>query len=179
MTPTIEQIPLSYFNVAFIAGFAAWWVRDAAEGRSVPLLAVGALAFATSEATGLSWVQFYLAAVAGAVCFVLACSTTGATRVFRRDSWLVAFGNGSYGIYLLHVPVITISYALWSPRGFVACVGVMAAALVGGASFGIGEYRVHRRVVAHIDWREEEARRSVPGQSCAAGGPSRAGEPTD
>jgi peptidoglycan/LPS O-acetylase OafA/YrhL len=172
MTPTIGQIPLSYFNVAFIAGFAAWWVRDAAEGRSGPLLAIGALAFAASETAGLSWVQSYLASVAGAMCFVLACSTTGATRVFRRDSWLVAFGNGSYGIYLLHVPVITISYALWSPRGFVACIGVTAAALVAGASFGIGEYRVHRRVVAHIDWRGDEARRTVPGSSRPAGDPS-------
>ena len=62
-------------------------------------------------------------------------------------------GDGSYGIYLLHVPIITIIFAIWATKGFVIVLVGIAAAILFGAAYGVMEFNLYRKVIYRIEMR--------------------------
>lgn len=152
--PTAGQIAFSYFNAAFIAGMVIWWSRDKISLPPLPAFAAGlliiVLAYRIPDDGPL--VARYLISVVGAVLLVKAASEPRTTALFaRRYSLLTTLGDGSYGLYLLHVPVITIIFATFSHQGIGLSAFAMAAAFLLGSLYGLAEFRIYRDVLRRID----------------------------
>jgi len=155
MLPGPGQISFSYINLAFIAGMCGWWLRARAEGFCVPLLVAGLIAIATAHTISADqhWLARHLISVLGATLLVVSASTLQATGWVSRRSPLVMLGDGSYGIYLLHVPIITIIFAICATKGFVIVLAGIAAAIVFGAAYGVMEFNLYRKVIYRIEMR--------------------------
>jgi peptidoglycan/LPS O-acetylase OafA/YrhL len=149
--PTFANIGLSLFNLCFIGGALAYEFRDAL-GRRPILLAGVALA-------GL--VGMFPIDMSGRQFLMLPLATTGIVALAARDggqgrpvAWwraqLVRGGDWSYGLYLLHIPIITILLGLAAapaarhPRA--AFFGVALMALTLGLAYGALEMAAYRRV---------------------------------
>ena len=152
MQPTLVQIPFSYLNVTFIAGMVCWWCRPWFEGFALLLCMLGlSLIYASSWISpDLHWLMRHFANLSGAAALVAALSTDRANQLFSRRSSVVSLGNGSYGIYLLHVPIITVLFAT-SPPGCMTVVVGIAASIGIGAIFGLAEFRLYSILVRSID----------------------------
>ena len=140
LEPNLLQAALLNVDLTFIAGIIAWWLRDLAKGRGPHLLAIGCAAFLSVYLSPIIWVlanlAIHMALAVGAACFVLVFASARASAMFAKDFPLVTYGNGSYGVFLIHVPIMTTLYALCGTTGWLTCVAAVAASLVLGTFFG-------------------------------------------
>jgi exopolysaccharide production protein ExoZ len=150
--PYYSTIALSEFNLAFIFGAAAFWFHRAVSGRAALILVVGGLAaLVVSQLAFRSTFNSLLGCGLAAAALVL-----GASRLnFGGEGpplyrWLTRCGDASYGVYLIHVPIITIFFAL-VPRGYVALLLAIALAMSGGVAFGFIEFAAYRVIKRGMD----------------------------
>ena len=155
MLPGPGQISFSYFNLAFIAGMSGWWLRARAEGFCVPLFVAGLIAIATAYTISADqhWLARHLISVLGAALLVVAAATRQATGLFSKRSRLVILGDGSYGIYLLHVPIITMVFAICATKGFGIILTAITAAILFGTAYGVMEFNLYRAVIRRLEMR--------------------------
>ena len=154
LLPSIQHIGLSAFNQLFIAGGISYYVYKRigriSLGGAVGLGVVAAAAFygfdrwpAMPAALRLSLMGLSFGLVIFLVC-VWERSRPGRTQ----PSWLERFGDCSYALYLLHVPVITVlfyvvRYALHYPINNAICLLALVASLVVGWYYGKVDLFLH------------------------------------
>lgn len=144
--PEVSDIALAFPNIAFIIGMATWWARSILPFR-------GPLAFVAG--LGLLCVGFYvvrgnapepwpwICQAAGCALMVLA----GARATLFSDGGLFhRLGDASYGIYLIHAPLLVVIFALVGGKGMVVAAAVGILALCLSIAFGAIEHRLYRRL---------------------------------
>lgn len=146
--PTWKTIALSGFNVPFLLGVLAYYLRDRGHRwRWVVFVATAAFLITVpgrlKTLEGL-WLA-YGAASAAAVWFAVQVRQVNETNLLAR------LGDCTYGLYLAHVPVMIGAFALLGaggrPLGPTAGVLVAgAAALVVGLLYGRFEAGLHARL---------------------------------
>lgn len=159
--PTFGTIAFSTFNLPFIAGVLAYsWFRRV---DRLPIAILGAaipIALFAAGRAGVGEVQFAFQAV-GFGALVLLVAEVSRRRDASPANPLVRAGDWSYGLYLLHVPVIVAILALvpFSPkRADLVFVLVAGVALVVGCTFGWLETRLYRANRARVDRRCPKSR---------------------
>ena len=163
MIPHPSQLPLSLFNLLFISGglgYHAWkrvgrpnhWV--AAVGG---LAGVAGLVVAGSIASEL-W-SFLLRGAGFASIIVAAATLDRKPREAGGPSFLEKFGDYSYALYLVHVPVITIvlveAKAFHLENGTLIATTAVGLALLSGWYFGRVDLLLHqtlKRKALGIRW---------------------------
>jgi peptidoglycan/LPS O-acetylase OafA/YrhL len=147
--PRLADWPLSVANVPFLLGVLAYLTLPRWGGfrRWAPLAAAAALVGAAAVPilqTGWSNVLQGLAAA-------LAIGWAATGRQIRADHPLAMAGDWSYGVYLLHAPVLIVFFALAAPHlpptaALVVIGGLVALAI--GSAFGAAESAGYRRLRA-------------------------------
>lgn len=64
--------------------------------------------------------------------------------LFARETRLTKLGDISYGLYLLHVPIIITALVVFRFHGWIWVGVVFALAVTGGVAFGRFEHGLHR-----------------------------------
>ena len=139
---------LSAFNVPFLLGILTYYVRDRGHSRRWLVLA-GLVAY-------LAVVPRQVETLEGLWCIygIGAAITTWLAVQFRQlaaTNPLVVAGEYSYGLYLVHVPVIRGTFAILLANGWLldSTAGILLAgslALIVGLVFGRIEVALHRRL---------------------------------
>jgi exopolysaccharide production protein ExoZ len=143
---TLWQIPLSALNLPFIAGMVAWWALPVARrfpvAASVVGLAVTAwwardLAIGTANVWGYTLVPAFL---------VLQFAS------LRTPQWPVTFsGNASYGLYLVHVPLLWLFHTILPFGGWIQVGAIFVCALVAGLALGAVEHQAFAFLRGRLD----------------------------
>lgn len=147
MLPTADQVAFSAFNLPFIIGMLVCRVhlRLSVAWRTYALLSAPALVMSAFFAASVEARQLLTGLGFGAL--VLWAVLADRHRRLAPGNVLVALGDWSYGLYLVHVPVITTLLALgvWPrmPNGFLF-VALAATAIALGSAFGAVEAAVYR-----------------------------------
>lgn len=151
--PTWGQIAFSTYNIPFLLGVFVWTVRDwSFRWFGVPAAILGlavlveGFGYSRSSAVGTN----LCLSVAGAAIVWLAIRLPQV-----RLTWLIRGGDWSYGIYLLHVPVVLVVFRLLRERAEVggASWGVVLAgttAVLVGCAFGRLELGMYARLKARL-----------------------------
>jgi peptidoglycan/LPS O-acetylase OafA/YrhL len=158
--PRPAEWPLSAANVPFLLGVLAYLThhRWAAFRQWVPVAAALALASAgVVPAAHGGWATILQGAAAALTIGYLASG-----RQAAADHPAVVAGDWSYGVYLLHVPVLCVFFSLsarhgWFPPTAAAVVfgGVLAFSI--GAAYGAAESAAYRRIRAALSRRAARA----------------------
>jgi exopolysaccharide production protein ExoZ len=149
--PRPAELPFSVVNVAFLMGILAYFGRSWADRFRPATLLVVALSLAAGRLnveTASGW-SFVL--MSGAAALLVALLATG-PQLPARNSLVIA-GDWTYGIYLIHVPVVTAVFVAFG-RGVAGSVtpahvvfgGVLA--LTVGSAYGAFECGLYRRLRA-------------------------------
>ena len=161
--PTFANIGLSLFNLCFIGGALAYEFRDWLGRRPFVLAGVAIVGLVGMFPVDMSGRQFLFLPLATTSLVALAAREGGRDGARtggrpRSASWwldpIVRGGDWSYGLYLLHIPVITILLGLAaapaaaSPRAAFFVVALAALAL--GLAYGALEMAAYRRVRALV-----------------------------
>lgn len=141
MWPAGLTIALSPVNLVFIVGMTAWWLRNDVHPlfAAVVGLGVGGIYF-NDLATGVP--NSYLAYTIPSACFVLALWRMQVPR------WVSRAGDASYGIYLLHVPVLLACYSMLPGSGWPKVIASVAIALLTTGAFGLLEHHCYKLTIA-------------------------------
>lgn len=145
--PTPGQIFFSAFNVPFIVGMIVHRVhlRVPDSVRTLALLAAPALVLG-SDLTARSEARFLLQGL-GFGALVLWAVLADRHRRVAPGNALVVLGDWSYGLYLVHVPVITALLALGvgaNVPGEIVFIAIVAIAVALGSAFGAVESAFYR-----------------------------------
>lgn len=171
--PTIGHIPSSFMNELFIAGGLTYHVFKRLPPLGArwtgPIIAVGIGVFVFAEqfvsrrglmgksflppSISITTIRVSLHSVSFALIVLGACAFERGREGIRRSGrvWevLERFGDHSYALYLIHVPIITVIIVearAWSngrPIGNEVCVVALATALVAGWYFGRFDVWMH------------------------------------
>lgn len=180
--PILRSIGLSQMNLLFIAGALAyhalkWWRHPGPWGVSALVLAGASMlaAFAFQLLPG----PLGLFSLGGAFAAVvmLACMWERARKKEFRMPLLERWGDYSYGLYLMHVPLLTVSIVLFmraggKPVGNLMMLAAFAAAMIGGGVFGAIDLRIHsywRRWFSTLTNRASSARAQQPATVTTSG----------
>ena len=155
--PTVAQIPVSALSLPFIGGVFAYAllprITPVAQRLLLPIALVAVIA--TMMLIGhREWVSF--ACAVWSVALVLFAATRSTTQDAAPSSPWVRGGDWSYGLYLLHVPVITITLALIGATAIpwpilLPLLGALAMTI--GLVYGFVESRAYRRLKALVPRR--------------------------
>ena len=166
--PTIGTIAFSAFNLPFIAGVLAYsWFRRVDRLPTAILVVTIPIALLAADHAMVTEIQLGMQAIAFAALVLLAAELSRRWDA-SPDNPLVKLGDWSYGLYLLHVPVILALLAItpFAPEeANDAFISVASTAIVVGCAYGWIEIQVYRRNKRLLDRRW--SRRGV--ESVAAG----------
>jgi peptidoglycan/LPS O-acetylase OafA/YrhL len=148
--PTFASIGLSLFNLCFIGGVLAYEYRAAWARRRWILLVAAIVGIAGIHPIDASVRQYLLMPFATTGLVSLMASGTERSPRSKWRALLSLGGDWSYGLYLLHVPIITLLLDLGldaraesHPRAIFLVVA--ATALVFGSAYGWIELAIYRR----------------------------------
>jgi exopolysaccharide production protein ExoZ len=145
--PTIEQILFSGFNLGFLAGALGRHAERRKWARPYWILP-GIFLIGICEVWGIAMRGILLPAGLG--FFVVGIIVWEKQRGgFRMPRWVLQLGDASYGIYLLHVPIIlgllTHIPRNWNlPAGSVSVIAIALVLLV-TIPFGLAEHGFYSR----------------------------------
>lgn len=161
--PTFLTIPWSMFNLCFIGGVLAYEFRDAWGRRPLVLVLVTLIGIAGNYPIDTSIRQYLFLPVATTGLVALAALGSPGAKTSWWRGLLARGGDWSYGLYLLHVAVVTITLRLGAaalavthPR--LTFLAVALLALILGSAFGAAELALYRRAL-----RTLFPARSMPG----------------
>lgn len=141
----LQEIPVSFANIVFIIGMATWWAQSRLPFRGVWSAALGASiligGFYLREAIPEPW-PWTIQAIGGAILILTAARST----FFQAGGQLIRLGDTSYGIYLIHAPLMVVLFALIQGKGWfvVLLVGLLTA--MASIMFGAVEHRLYKRL---------------------------------
>lgn len=150
MWPRWFDILLSPLNLGFIFGMTAWWQREHIRIRPGLLICIAAAITAARYPAIASAEPSTIAMPLAAAILVLAASQMQ-FRAFHQP--IIAAGNASYGIYLLHAPLILLLMPLFQINGWPGLGFVGVTALAAGIIFGLLEHRVYEAGRDFLDRR--------------------------
>lgn len=142
--PNAEGLVTSLWALLFIGGAA---LARAHAGNSVPLAIIAAFAFATAYKlpdAALAHILACTAATAAVVHVAVTVERFFANRTFAKP--IAALGDWSYGLYLIHAPVLVVCASLLPLTFIPHSVGwplALAIAILTGLSFGRLEHRAY------------------------------------
>jgi peptidoglycan/LPS O-acetylase OafA/YrhL len=146
--PTFATIAFSAFNLPFIAGVLAYSWFGRTERLPVAALVIAVpLALVAAERAGSTELQLAFQA-AGFAAAVLIAAELSRRRDVASSNPLVRLGDWSYGLYLVHVPVIQavlVAGEFTPDAANVAFVTAVGAALVVGSGYGAVEIALYHR----------------------------------
>lgn len=152
--PIFWEIPFSLYNVHFILGVFCWWYFRLL--NKLPALYVfpfGVAAIVMAEVfISQSSIRELVAGV-GSVALVISAISAKSVEKLSAQNLLVRYGDTSYGIYLVHVVVITTVFAGFHANGLSALLGAIILALSAGLVFGALEFFLYVRIKKYIDSR--------------------------
>jgi exopolysaccharide production protein ExoZ len=151
--PGWRLILLSAFNLPFIAGVLAYaWLRRVEHVPIVPLLVLTAIALVAADRMAMTEAQLACLAL-GFGALVLAAAEASRRHDVSLRHPLVRLGDASYGLYLIHVPIVKSVAAAFGATalGVTSFVCAIALALAIGCSFGAVEMAFYRRNKARLD----------------------------
>jgi len=160
--PTVFQIPVSALSLPFIGGVAAYFVlpRIGPRQRALLLPIAVVAAVATPFLIGhKEWVS--LVSTVWSTALVLSAAARGETHDAPATSPWVRGGDWSYGLYLLHVPVVTIMLVVIgaAPIPLALLLPLLTAfALTIGLAYGFAESLAYRKLKALVPRSEREVR---------------------
>lgn len=142
-----EWIWFSTLNAYYIAGMLAALYREQLQRLASPGLALLAIVtWVIGDAMKADLMASQAVLAIGYVSIVLL-----ALR-FAWMAWLAKLGDYSYGLYLLHVPLIGVAIGVLKDSGglrvSIFWLVVFAFAMAGGLVFGWTEFRLHRAIKA-------------------------------
>lgn len=142
---TIGEVFLSARNIPFIFGIFSYFIftKLSNEYRNLLLVAGVALAFTVNVFVKDFWI--IVGQSASALCLVL----WAAKAKISPKSFLVDFGNYSYGIYLVHTSIIMIILSatpLITTGPLTTLITAFLLAMAGGLMFGFIEHNLHERL---------------------------------
>ena len=162
--PTFGTIAFSAFNLPFIAGVLGYSLfRHVDRLPLAVLVATVPIALVAADSEISTEVQLALQAV-GFAALVLAAAEISRRWDASPTNPLVKLGDMSYGLYLVHVPVILAVLARSrfvadeADDAFITCASI---ALVIGCIYGWIEISLYRRNKALVDRRWPRLRRGV------------------
>jgi peptidoglycan/LPS O-acetylase OafA/YrhL len=145
MMPKPHQLPLSLFNLLFIIGALGYYVFKWVE-RSTPSVIAACVIAAAASFAGSNYcvaelARFVLLGVGFTAVILLGTIRDRSLGKPGGASRMEKFGDYSYALYLIHVPVITIVLSLARHQYHLACgsaIGTLATglALLAGWYFG-------------------------------------------
>jgi peptidoglycan/LPS O-acetylase OafA/YrhL len=143
---TLWQIPLSALNLPFIAGMVAWWALPIAQRFRVPASVLGL-------AVTVYWARDLYAGAANIWGYTLvpAALVLLFANVRTPQRPVIFGGNASYGLYLVHVPLLWLFYTLLPFSGLVQVGAVFVCALAAGLAFGAAEHQAYAFLRAKLD----------------------------
>lgn len=151
--PLLFNLPFSQFSLAFAAGLLVpRMIERGLIGPATPLLAL-AMIGCSEAAGGFSPILSSSLMGFGCVLMVAAAVNAGKKGAAQPAGYLVALGDWSYALYLIHVPVIRALCAL-APASvptmtlWVACLSVPLATAV---LFGKIDLRMYKALKLRVD----------------------------
>ena len=142
--PSLTEIPFSFMNVIFIGGMFLWWWGPRFEKGALILLFGGIAALSGAEALGPELRGWALGNACAACIFILAATCKSTTTALARYPRFVGLGDGSYGIYLIHmfffasvIPFVTI-------KGVPVYILLVMIGLLVGYIFGKIEFSIYK-----------------------------------
>ena len=160
--PTFATIAFSAFNLPFIAGVLGYSLyRHVGQLPIAVLVATVPLALLAADRDVSTEVQLGFQAI-GFAALVLSAAELSRRWDVASTNPLVKLGDASYGLYLVHVPVILAVLAVgrFAPaaadEAYLACA---SAALVIGSAYGWIEITLYHRNKARLarHWPRREA----------------------
>lgn len=166
LLPTASTILFSAFNLPFILGVLGYsWFSREARLPLLPLAILVPLGLLAANRTPPSELQLGFLAVAFASLVLVAAELSRRRDASKRNP-LVKLGDWSYGLYLVHVPVIkaVLAVAPFTPAqagyAFLVAVGVALAAGCGYGAVEVTAYRHNKALLARLLARMQAPRRS-------------------
>ena len=154
--PSPAMLPLSAFNLPFIAGVLAYsWFRRVERLPVAALVCTVPAALVAADRAPSAEIMLAWQAV-GFGALVLLAAAVSRVRDALPTNPLVRLGDASYGLYLVHVSVIK---AVLTRGGYApadaddAFFSAVCAALVIGSAFGFVEITLYRRNKRALDRR--------------------------
>jgi Predicted acyltransferases len=154
-TPELSQILFSGFNLPFIAGVLTYGVYR--RGGRMPVgiaTMLGLLCLVLAYTTPKTEYQLAWQAL-GFACWVLAAVSAKPVQPSNLPQQvLVRLGDASYGLYLMHVPVITGAIVIlgpWLPNPAVLAFVALSLALALGGLWGTFDVWLYRRLKSRVD----------------------------
>lgn len=152
MFPEGINIFLSSFNVAFALGALVRCyqsqLRKIRENHFGACVFAGLTGFAVFSIFTANWLAFAGLSLAFAVLILILANSQSALG--EIGALAARMGDGSYGLYLLHAPVIEICMIRFSGPSFQNATSLMMGigilATVSGVIWGVCEYKVYRRL---------------------------------
>jgi len=162
--PNWSYIVLSPFNLTFIAGMAVFRFRQKTwEMRGILwfLFVVGDIVYqGMGPALPGCWAVALLAVVWGSMTALLIGASMH--KDLSSSHLFVRWGDWSYGMYLIHVPVILLIYGWFYSRQplkiphLLLGTGTALIAIVLGMGYGKLEHSLHRRISALVRSKKPE-----------------------
>ncbi len=149
--PSIDRILFSGYNLLFIAGMLVQRVH-----LTVPVqvrryaLVVAPVFILLTDLMSLRAVPSFASHAVGFGAIVLWAVLADRARPLSARNPFATLGDWSYGLYLVHVPFITLAIGLGFGAGLpvtLAFVGLASGALIVGSAFGAFEVRLYRWLV--------------------------------
>lgn len=152
MFPYPRDILVSIFNVSFALGALTWLHREKlvcfqrqARGMGTLIIMAGMALFLLCAA---NWIAFCGLSLAAA--YAIHVMAEDNRPLGPMGSSLARLGDGSYGLYLIHAPVLTICFAFFNGPAYRDSLSVLTAAifvaLVVGSLWGCLEYAAYGRI---------------------------------
>jgi exopolysaccharide production protein ExoZ len=150
LQPTYGTIFFSLFNLSFIAGVVAYLTFERLRRYRLWLLLAAIVLFIGIDVTGGSTVAALICTALSFGCLVAFVAIQALDRDLRADSPLVRLGDYSYGMYLVHVPLVTMLFArvpgLSQRYPYLFFLLAVALALILGSLFGGTELSFYKRL---------------------------------
>jgi peptidoglycan/LPS O-acetylase OafA/YrhL len=145
---------------AFLGGAVAWWTVEGAVARPVALAAAGlTVVVASRHGDTQVW------AVAVVATLLVVAGQRGTLRAWLNHWPIQALGQASYGLYLLHNPVISLALMAQSRLGWTTLPGDFALLAGVGAVSVVAASGMHvwiERPCLRLGRRLRAAKREVP-----------------
>lgn len=140
----VWELPFSQQNIPFIVGMFAWWFRHRLTMVKGPL-AVSAgillLLIAKENQGTIGWLQQHVLVSAACGIWVL-CGARAS--LFSETGAFKTLGDWSYGIYLIHAPLLFTAFPMIGQPSYIAFWVIAVAGLAFAAGFGAVENRLHK-----------------------------------
>lgn len=136
-------------NLPFIAGVIVYFFAEHPQVRRqhafLPMWALATALFGQITHSDFGIIATQAVSAAFLLTWV---AQRDVSNPMRADNMLVKFGDGSYGLYLLHITIISVALEIWkgSPYWPITLMSIFVFGLGFGLMFGAGEQTLYKHL---------------------------------